>query len=251
MPRPRWHNRGVVFSGVFGPAELWPAQDLIAVSDEFDAPLVLAAYLSGVFPMPLHDAGFAPQMSWWSPVQRGVLTPDGLRVPRSLRQSAKHYRVTFNEAFGEVLRRCADPRRPHGWIDADIVEVYTELHRQGYAHSVEAWTPDGRLAGGLYGMGLGGLFAGESMFHDPVIGRDASKVALVALAELLASDDEERLIDVQWQTPHLASLGVVAIDRDEYLAALEEALRLPPPPWPGPVGKTWPSSHNGWFPTSP
>lgn len=231
MPRPRWHNRGVVFSGVFGPAELWPAQDLIAVSDEFDAPLVLAAYLSGVFPMPLHDAGFAPQMSWWSPVQRGVLTPDGLRVPRSLRQSAKHYRVTFNEAFGEVLRRCADPRRPHGWIDADIVEVYTELHRQGYAHSVEAWTPDGRLAGGLYGMGLGGLFAGESMFHDPVIGRDASKVALVRLVDLLSADGVERIIDTQWLTPHLATLGALDIDRRDYLDLVDELVTLPPPDW--------------------
>lgn len=220
------------------------------MSEEFDPPLVVAAYLSGAFPMPLHEAGDTPQMSWWSPMQRGVLTADALRVPRSLRKSARRYRVSVDEAFDEVLRRCADPRRPFGWIDDDIVAVFTELHRQGYAHSVEAWTPDGRLAGGLYGMGLGGLFAGESMFHDEFIGRDASKVALLGLAELLAADGQERIIDVQWRTPHLASLGVVEIDRDEYLALLAEALRIPPPRWPGPVGKCWPASQNGWSPAT-
>ncbi len=222
----------MVRSGIFGPAQDWPAQDLIAFSAEFGPALVLDAYRSGVFPMPLHASGFG-EMGWWSPTRRGVLPLDALRVTRSMRQSARRYTTTVDNAFDEVIEACADPTRPHGWIDDDIVAVYRSLHTAGRAHSVEAWDADGRLVGGLYGVGLGGLFAGESMFHDPVRGRDASKVALMALVDLLADEHaEERIIDVQWQTPHLASLGVVEIDRAEYLALLEEALAVPEPDWP-------------------
>lgn len=219
-------------SMVFGPPDQWPDQDLIGFSDEFDAALVLEGYRAGVFPMPLHGSGFG-EMGWWSPLRRGVLTLDGLRIARSLRQSAKRYTTTIDRAFDRVLAGCADPRRPHGWIDEQIVGVYTELQRAGHVHSVETWDADGRLVGGLYGVSQGGLFAGESMFHDPVHGRDASKVALLALAELLNDGHAEaRVIDVQWQTPHLASLGVIEIDRDEYLAALDEALAVPEAAWP-------------------
>lgn len=218
--------------GIFGPHADWPAQDLIAFSAEFDEALVLAAYTEGVFPMPLHESGFG-QMGWWSPLQRGVLPLDAVRAPRSLRKSARHYSTTVDLAFVDVVDRCADPSRPGGWIDADIRRVYTSLHRAGYAHSVEAWDGEGRLVGGLYGVALGGLFAGESMFHDPVHGRDASKVALLALVDLLADEHaEDRIIDVQWQTQHLASLGVIEIDRDEYLGLLAEALAVPAPAWP-------------------
>jgi leucyl/phenylalanyl-tRNA--protein transferase len=218
--------------GIFGPPRSWPAQDLIAFSAEFDEALVLAAYAEGVFPMPLHASGFG-QMGWWSPVQRGVLTLDALRVTRSLRRSAARYTITVDTAFTDVLERCADPSRPYGWIDDDIRTVYTALHRQGRVHSVETWDAAGRLVGGLYGVSLGGLFAGESMFHDPVHGRDASKVALLALVELLSDEHAgDRIIDVQWQTHHLASLGVVEIDRDEYLGLLAEALAVPEPAWP-------------------
>jgi leucyl/phenylalanyl-tRNA--protein transferase len=219
-------------SAVFGLPEQWPAQDLIGFSDDFDAALVLEGYRAGVFPMPLHDSGFG-EMGWWSPLRRGVLTLEGLRVTRSLRQSARRYTTSIDQAFDRVLAGCADPARPNGWIDAEIAETYTELYAAGHVHSVETWDADGRLVGGLYGVSVGGLFAGESMFHDPVHGRDASKVALLALAELLADDYAEgRVIDVQWQTPHLATLGVIEIDRDEYLALLEEALGLPEPAWP-------------------
>ncbi|MGC3955017.1 MAG: leucyl/phenylalanyl-tRNA--protein transferase [Propionicimonas sp.] len=219
-------------SRVFGESEQWPAQDLIGFSDEFDAELVLEGYRAGVFPMPLHGSGFG-EMGWWSPLRRGVLTLEGLRVTRSLRQSARRYTTTVDQAFERVLAGCGDPSRPNGWIDDQIVGVYTELHDAGHVHSVETWDADGRLVGGLYGVSVGGLFAGESMFHDPVHGRDASKVALLALARLLADDyAEARVIDVQWQTPHLATLGVIEIDRDEYLALLEEALGLPEPAWP-------------------
>ncbi len=221
-------------SGVFGPERTWPRQDLIALSSEFDAGLVAEAYRAGVFPMPLVDAGLPPDtMGWWSPMHRGVLALDDLRVTRSLRQSAKRYRVTVDAAFDEVIRRCADPRRPSGWIDQAVRAVYTDLHRAGLVHSVEAWTPDGTLAGGLYGVSVGGLFAGESMFHDPVVGRDASKVALLGLVELLDDGIDGRLLDVQWVTGHLASLGAVEIDRADYLRLLSEALDLPAPDWGG------------------
>ena len=217
---------------VFGPEESWPDADLIGVSTEFDAELTLDAYRSGAFPMPLHDAGLLDGfMGWWSPVHRGILPVADVRVTRSLRQSAKRYRVTVDAAFDQVLRGCGDPRRPDGWIDDDVVAVYAELHARGYVHSVEAWTPSGDLAGGLYGVSLGGLFAGESMFHDPRIGRDASKVALLGLVRVLDDGVEGRLLDVQWVTPHLASLGAVEVDRSDYLRLLDEALDLPAPAW--------------------
>jgi len=219
-------------SGIFGPAQDWPAQDLIAFSADFDADLVLEAYRAGVFPMPLHASGFG-EMGWWSPTRRGVLPVEGLRVTRSMRQAARRYHTTVDRAFDRVLAACADPSRPNGWIDAEIARVYTALHRAGKVHSVETWDADGRLVGGLYGVGVGGLFAGESMFHDPVHGRDASKVALMALVDLLSDEyAEDRVIDVQWRTEHLAGLGVIEIDRAEYLALLEEALAVPEPRWP-------------------
>ncbi len=218
--------------GIFGPPRDWPAQDLIGLSDELDADLVVLAYRCGVFPMPLHNSWFPARMGWWSPMRRGVLLPDGVRVTRSLRKSAKHYVTTVDAAFEQVITRCADPSRPHGWIDEDIINAFTLLHERGVVHSVETWTPDGRLAGGLYGVSLGGLFAGESMFHDPEIGRDASKVALLRLVRAMQRDgSSERLIDVQWRTDHLASLGVIEIDRDEYLGALDETLGQPRPDW--------------------
>lgn len=217
---------------IFGSPASWPAQDVIAFSAEFDEGLVLAGYSEGVFPMPLHQTGFG-QMGWWSPLQRGVLPLDALRVTRSLRKSAKRFTTSIDQAFEQVLAGCADPNRPHGWIDTDITRVYRRLHRAGFVHSVEVWDDEGRLVGGLYGVGLGGLFAGESMFHDPIWGRDASKVALLALVELLDDEyAEQRLIDVQWQTDHLASLGVIEIERGEYLAALAEVLTVPEAAWP-------------------
>lgn len=225
--------------GIFGPPRDWPAQDLIGLSDELDPDLVVLAYRCGVFPMPLHNSWFPARMGWWSPMRRGVLLPDGLRVTRSLRKSAKHYVTTVDAAFDEVIARCADPRRPHGWIDHDIVDAFTALHHRGVVHSVEAWTPEGSLAGGLYGISVGGLFAGESMFHDPDIGRDASKVALLRLVSAMQRDGQaDRIIDVQWRTDHLASLGVIEIDRDEYLGVLDETLALSAPDWAAERGRT-------------
>jgi leucyl/phenylalanyl-tRNA--protein transferase len=218
--------RPTVDGGPFGSPKRWRRSDLIAMSEVFDADLVLTAYRHGVFPMPTGGA-----MGWYSPVDRGVLPLDHLRVTRSLRKAAKHFELRVDTAFDQVLDACGDPSRPHGWIDDDVRRVYRELHAAGSVHSVEAWTHDGELAGGLYGVSIGGLFAGESMFHHPGIGRDASKVALIGLVERLSADGYERLLDVQWQTPHLASLGVIEISREDYLARLERALELPGARW--------------------
>jgi len=213
----------------FGPPEQWRDGDLIAMSREFDADLVLSAYRHGVFPMPDRRG----LMGWYSPLDRGVLPLDGLRVPRSLRKMARRYEVRVDTAFDDVLAACADPDRDGAWIDRDITRMYRALHAAGIVHSVEAWTASGELAGGLYGVSLGGLFAGESMFHRPDIGRDASKVALIGLVDLLtAAGGDGRLLDVQWQTAHLKTLGVIEIDRSEYLLRLQRALALPPPAWP-------------------
>ena len=217
---------------MFGSPRRWPESDLIGMSEEFTPELAVAAYCSGVFPMPQYGFRGRDLMGWYSPLDRGILPLDGLRVTRSLKKMIKRYRITVDTAFEEVLIRCADPSRPGGWIDDRIATVYTALHDRGIVHSIEAWTADDQLAGGLYGVSIGGLFAGESMFHDPVIGRDASKAALVGLVDILRMDGRQRLLDVQWQTPHLAGLGVIEIDRDEYLRRLAAALQLPAPAWP-------------------
>jgi len=224
-----------MLSRLFGPPRTWPQQDLIGRSEQFDAELALAAYRCGVFPMPLDVLG--ADMGWWSPLHRGVLPLDGLRVSHSLRQSARRYATTVDTAFDAVLAACADPRRPGAWIDARVRTVYRALFQAGHVHSVETWDDAGRLVGGLYGVSLGGLFAGESMFHDPQRGRDASKVALLRLAEILRGrPDGDALVDVQWVTPHLATLGAVAIPRLEYLRRLSDALERPPTVWPAAGG---------------
>ena len=165
-------------------------------------------------------------MAWWSPEDRGVLPLSGLRVTRSMRQSARRFEIRVDTAFEEVVAACGDPSRSGGWIDGQIASAYTELHRLGWAHSVEAWRDD-ELAGGLYGVAIGGLFAGESMFTRV---RDASKVALMGLVDLLSDEyAADRVLDTQWQTPHLATLGVVEVPRQEYLRRLERALQLPLP----------------------
>jgi leucyl/phenylalanyl-tRNA--protein transferase len=193
---------------------------------------LLAAYRLGLFPMGL-GAGGAPPIGWWSPDPRGVLPLDGLRVSRSLRRSAARFEVRVDTAFDAVVAGCADPSRSGRWITPAVAAAYGELHRTGWAHSVETWC-GGRLVGGLYGVAVGGLFAGESMFSRAT---DASKTALVALVALLRADgDPRRLLDVQWRTEHLASLGVIDVPRGVYLALLRRALTAPPPVWALPPG---------------
>ena len=191
---------------------------LVGIGADLEPGTLLSAYRRGLFPMPI--SGRRP-IGWWSPDPRGVLPLDGLRVSRSLRRSLRRYEVHVDRAFDEVVAGCADPTRDGGWITADIRTAYGRLHRLGWAHSVEAWEPEtGQLAGGLYGVQIAGLFAGESMFQRGV---DASKVALVGLVERLRAAGAV-LLDVQWQTDHLASLGTVEVARDEYLRRLAEAM---------------------------
>ena len=203
------------------------ADDLIAVGADLEPGTVLAAYRAGLFPMPEGRRS----IGWWSPARRGVLPLDGLQVSRSLRRSTRDFEIRFDTAFDAVVEGCADPTREHGWIDDRIKRAYGDLHRLGWAHSVEAWQDDA-LVGGLYGIEIGGLFAGESMFHRV---RDASKVALVALVEHLAADEHgaagRRLIDVQWSSPHLGSLGVIEMTRERYLAALTALVAVPASRW--------------------
>jgi leucyl/phenylalanyl-tRNA--protein transferase len=203
------------------PGEAEPGEDVVAIGADLSPSTVLAAYRSGMFPMHLYTG----ELAWWSPDPRGVLPLADLRVTRSLRRSARTLTVTVDAAFVDVMRACAAERSSEVWITEDFVETYTELHRLGWAHSVETWSAAGDLVGGLYGIEVGGLFAGESMFHRQ---RDASKVALVALVARLAESGGPRLLDVQWQTDHLASLGAIAIPRADYLALLDVALPLAP-----------------------
>jgi leucyl/phenylalanyl-tRNA--protein transferase len=191
---------------------------LVGVGADLEPGTLLAAYRAGLFPMPMRKK----VVGWWSPDPRGIIPLDGLRVSRSLRRSCRRYEVRSDTAFRDVVVRCSDPRRPHGWITPAFIDAYTRLHQLGWAHSVEVYD-DEALVGGLYGVRINGLFAGESMFHTA---RDASKVALVALVEHLRATGAT-LLDVQWTTEHLVSLGAVDIARDEYLRRLATALAVP------------------------
>ncbi len=210
----------------FPPAESADEHGLVAVGADLAPGTLLAAYRSGLFPMPL---GRTDKLGWWSPDPRGVIPLDDLRMTRSLRRSLRRYRITADVAFADVIDACQTIERPHGWISPDIRDAYVRLHKLGWAHSVEAWSEEGELVGGLYGVSIGGLFAGESMFH---VDRDASKVALVSLVGRLAHGGVTRLLDVQWATEHLRSLGAIEIPRDEYLARLKSAVNQPSAPWP-------------------
>jgi leucyl/phenylalanyl-tRNA--protein transferase len=200
------------------------ADDLVGMGADLEPGTLLAAYRQGLFPMPSDDPGLG--MLWWSPVERGVLPLDGLRVSRSLRQSVRKMEVRVDTVFDDVIWACADPDRDGAWIDEEILDAYTRLHELGWAHSVEVWQDDD-LVGGLYGVAVGGLFAGESMFHRVT---DASKVALVGLVGLMNDEHaDRRVLDVQWRTDHLASLGVVSVARPDYLRMIADAAAVPLP----------------------
>lgn len=197
--------------------------EVVGVGGALDPSSVLTAYRLGIFPMGLGEGG-GPPMGWWCPTWRGVLRPGRAHVSRSLRRSMRRFAVTVDEAFPEVLAACADPRREGYWITDEVAGAYLELHALGWAHSVEVWE-EGALVGGLYGLAVGGLFAGESMFHHAT---DASKTAMVHLDRLVSADgDPRRIIDVQWRTTHLGSMGIEEIHRREYLARLPAALQAP------------------------
>ena len=193
------------------------ADGIAGVGADLEPGTLLAAYRSGLFPMPLGRRSVA----WFSPNPRAIIPLDGLRVSRSLRRSTARYEVRRDTRFADVMVRCADPRRPGGWITPKFVKAYLRLHHMGWANSFECFVGD-ELVGGLYGVRVGGLFAGESMFHAAT---DASKVALVALVDWLRATGAT-LLDVQWTTPHLRSLGAVDVPRRQYLGLLDEAIRV-------------------------
>jgi leucyl/phenylalanyl-tRNA--protein transferase len=206
----------------FPPSSAWPQDDLIAAGGDLEPATLVAAYRQGIFPMVLDVPDRT--IGWWSPDPRGILPLDGFRISRSMRQSAKRYDVRVDTSFAEVIRACANPARASGWITAEFIDAYSKLHELGWAHSVETFNREGALAGGLYGVRVNGLFAGESMFH---VERDASKVALMALVQLMR-ETGMTLLDAQWRTDHLASLGAIEIRRERYLALLAEAVGTTP-----------------------
>ena len=197
-----------------------------------DASLLLRAYAQGIFPMADPRTG---RIDYYSPDPRAVLPLDNFHVPKSLARVAKRgvFELRSDTAFERVIRACAEPRpdRRETWLDERLIAPYLELHRAGFAHSVEAWR-EGELVGGLYGVHLGAAFFGESMFSRPESGgRDSSKLCLVELVERLRAGGF-RLLDTQFKTAHLARFGCVEIPRKRYLALLERALAQPAS-WPG------------------
>lgn len=195
--------------------------------------LLVAAYSRGIFPMANSESG---GIDWFSPDPRAVIPLEDFHVPRSLARRVRQRRFALrtDTCFEEVMRCCSEtrPGRESTWIDERLVHVYTELHRRACAHSVEAWL-EGVLVGGLYGVSLGGAFFGESMFSRPELGgRDASKVCMVALVELLR-ERGFRLLDTQFWTPHLDQFGCREIPRTRYLRELAAALAVAPD-WPSP-----------------
>ena len=191
------------------------------MTEPLDPALLLKAYGAGIFPMA--DGRDAPEIYWVEPRKRGVLPLDGFRLSRSLAKTLKsgRFETTANRAFGEIVRLCAEEAedRPSTWINHQIEASVALLHASGHAHSIETWE-DGKLVGGLYGIKLGRAFFGESMFSRAT---DASKVALAHLVARLRVGGFT-LLDCQFITPHLASLGAIEIDRSDYLAALVSAV---------------------------
>lgn len=188
---------------------------LVAIGGDLSAERLLLAYDSGIFPW--YEEGLPPL--WWSPDPRTVLTAESLHVSRRLARTLRRgrFRLTFDRAFANVIRACATGREAGTWIIPEMIEAFERLHALGHAHSVEAWDGD-VLAGGLYGVHRGGLFAAESMFHRVT---DASKVALVAAVRSFARAGIE-VFDVQMTTPHLASLGAVEWKRSRFVRRVRE-----------------------------
>ena len=194
----------------------------VVTGGDLEPETLLRAYRRSLFPMRISTG----ELTWFSPEPRGILPPERLKVSDSLRRSRKRFEIRVDTAFEQVIAACgAVHKEEYDWITDEVQEAYVRLHLLGHAHSVEAWR-HGELVGGLYGVAIGGLFAGESMFHRQA---DASKAALIGLVELMHEGRGERLLDIQWLTPHLASLGAIEIPRAEYLERLERVLALPLP----------------------
>ena len=180
--------------------------------------LLIEAYCRGIFPMAMEDG----EIGWFSPNPRAIIPLEKFHVPHGLKRVLRKnlFEIRIDTAFARVMRECAG--RSETWISEDIIGSYCELHRRGCAHSVEAWR-DGKLAGGLYGVSIGAVFFGESMFHHVT---DASKVALCGLVERMSANGF-RMLEVQWLTPHLAAFGAVEIPRVDYMRRLNRCLKEP------------------------
>lgn len=196
------------------------ATGLLAIGGDLSTDRLLLAYRSGIFPWSVHP------VSWWSPDPRAIFELGKFHLSRSLAKFLRkgEFRASINQAFRQVIQLCAEPSpdRPESWISPEFVHAYTALHQAGYAHSVECWL-DNRLVGGVYGVGLGGLFAAESMFHRA---DNASKVALYFLMQHLQARGFA-LVDIQVISEHTRSLGAITIPRAEYLQRLKLAVDLP------------------------
>lgn len=196
-------------------------EGIVAIGGDLEPESIVAAYRQGIFPWPVDKL----PLLWFSPAERGVLEFRDVHIPRSLARARKsrQFRFSIDEAFGRVVRSCADTPRPGQqgtWITPGIVSAYLRLHRMGLAHSVEVWRDD-ELCGGLYGVDVDGAFAAESMFYRVP---NASKLAVLHLVEYL-SDRGLDWIDIQTLTPHMVRLGAKAVLRDEFLAKLQETRR--------------------------
>ena len=186
--------------------------DLISIGADLETSTLIKAYSSGYFPMEVSDENGNMILGWFSPIKRGVLPLGNLRITKSMKKSYNRFTYKIDQKFEKVMRK--------------FIYNYTKLHELGFAHSVEVYEDD-ELVGGLYGVSLGAFFAGESMFSTK---SDASKVALIKLIEIL-KDQKALLLDTQWLTPHLASLGAIEISRNEYSIQLNEALIKPSMNW--------------------
>jgi len=195
------------------------ADGFLAVGGDLKPGTLLLAYGNGIFPWTTHP------ITWWSPDPRAIIPIGGLHVSRSLRKVLRSspFSISFDRAFRRVIEGCAAPRphRKETWISRQFITAYTRLHERGHAHSVEVWREE-RLVGGLYGVSIGGFFAGESMYSEE---ENASKVALVAMEEKLR-ECRFTLFDVQLMTAHLRSMGAVEIPRSEYLQRLRQAVDM-------------------------
>lgn len=212
------------------PAIAEPDRELIAIGADLAPETMLAGYRRGLFPMGVELPDNQPGLGWWSPNPRAVLRPENVHISRSLTRSIKRFEYSVDLAFDDVVQGCADPNRPHGWITTEFEAAYRRLFELGWAHSIEVWLREDassrRLVGGLFGLQIGGFFAAESKFHRHT---DASKAAVVRLCELMCRDGlgGDRIIDVQWPTSHLLTLGVQEVERLTYLQQLRPALDVP------------------------
>jgi leucyl/phenylalanyl-tRNA---protein transferase len=207
----------------FPDPRLGPAAAPVAWGGDLEPATLVDAYRHGIFPWPTADG----TLYWWSPDPRAVIPlAAGVRVSRSLRRTLRRagFRCSVDHAFVDVVCACADRPGESTWIIPELIDAYDALHARAAAHSVEVWDADGALVGGLFGVSVGAAFTGESMFHRAT---DASKVALVYLVEHLRARDF-RLLDTQLLTPHLTSLGAVAVPREVFLRELAAAVARPP-----------------------